>query len=165
MKRLAVLLASFLAVIPMTASADHGDARTIRYRITEAPLFTDGPGSCEFSGTVAIEAIDGQVLGTTTLCVKKVEERFGPPYQFIERGRLVVELPDGALYIKVTFTDTYNSDFTSAAHDARGTINRGTGRYDGATGTLRGSGPILFDSDGTPQPFLTYRVKLDSLVP
>jgi hypothetical protein len=160
-KRLAVLLISLLPVFPMTAAASHRGQRTISYRITEAPIFTDGPaGVCFFTGTVAITSLDGETIGTTTLCVKKVDEKVGPPYRFIERGRLVVEFADGSLYFAVTFTDTYNSDGTAAAHDARGTITRGTERYRGATGTLRGSGPILFDGEGTPMPFLTYRVTL-----
>jgi hypothetical protein len=145
----------------MGADAHPPRHETIAYRITDAPVFADGPaGVCLFNGTVGIESVAGAPIGTTMLCVEDVDERFGPPYRFIEHGWLTVDLPDGRLRFDVTFTDTYNADETAAAHRARGRLTEGTGRYEGAVGTLRGSGPILFDVDGTPIPFLTYRVRL-----
>jgi hypothetical protein len=161
-KRLAVVLLALLTMIPMTAAAGHRGERSIWYRITDTPTFSEGPlPVCEFTDTVAIEALSGEALGTTTLCVKKVVYDEGPPFSFTEYGRLEVDLPHGSIYFKVAFTNTFNADGTAAAHDARGEITGGTGRYRGATGNLRGSGPVLFDSEGTPLPFLTYRVKLD----
>jgi hypothetical protein len=92
--------------------------------------------------------------------VEHVDEKPGPPYRFIEHGQLSVRLPAGELRFAVRITDIYNADQTAAAHIARGTIRGGTGQYQHAEGTLRGSGIILFSPDGTPMPFLIYRVEL-----
>jgi hypothetical protein len=161
-KRLAVVLICLLTMIPMTATAGHRGERSIWYRITETPNFTEGPlPACEFTDRVAIGNLAGQTIGSTTLCVKKVVVHDGPTFSYTEYGRLEVALPAGSIHFKVEFTNTFNADETAASHDARGTITRGTGRYRGATGTLRGWGPVLFDSEQNPLPFLTYRVRFD----
>ena len=94
------------------------------------------------------------------MCVKTTEERFGPPYRFIEHGQETLELPGGTLELGITFVDTFNADFTAAAHHATGTVHSGTGRYAAASGSLTGHGVILFDADGTPHPHLTYHIAL-----
>ena len=149
--------------VPAVALARPGRQDSVEFRIVTPPTFTDGPaGVCAFTGVVPIVTEDGKPLGLSTLCVETTDERFGPPYRFIEHGHETLELPDGTLELGITFVDTFNADFTAAAHNATGTVRSGTGRYTAASGSMTGHGVILFDASGTPHPHLSYHIALSA---
>jgi hypothetical protein len=149
--------------IPTVADASPDRKAGIDFRIVATPKFSDGPaGLCAFTGKVPIVTEDDEWLGKSILCVESFEERLGPPYRFIEHGHETLKFADGTLLLGITFVDTYNADFSAAAHDATGTVRSGTGRYTGASGSMTGHGVILFDTDGTPHPHLTYHIKLSA---
>ncbi len=164
MKKILILFVLVaINAIPAVTDASPGRKAGIEFRIVATPTFENGPaGLCSFTGKVPIVTEDGKALGFSTLCVESTEERFGPPYRFVEHGHETLELAGGTIELGITFVDTFNADFTAAAHDATGTVRSGTGRYTGASGSMTGHGVILFDASGTPHPHLTYHIELSA---
>jgi hypothetical protein len=132
--------------------------RVLVVRIVSPPTsFFDSTPECPGGGsTVPLASVSGRPQGEASLCISEViPTRRG----FVEIGTMTLELAEGSIVAAVRIAFAFSADGSRALQLGAGTVVDGTGTYAGASGWIRGGGPIVLGPDG-PEPNLTYVVRL-----
>jgi hypothetical protein len=100
---------------------------------------------------------NGAVIGSSMFCIASAP--FDPDTSvLVQTGTLTFHLPGGAIVADPTIVDQL-ADYPFQQSIA-GTVIGGSGVYAGASGTVGGSGTIVFDDKGNFDPDTTIEIDL-----
>jgi hypothetical protein len=158
MRSLVVLTALVLAAAAPAAAGE----QIVHFKLLPHSVVAFGePTSACPAGTKELEisSPDGAAVGTQFVCTQTVT--FPDGQTLVEVNTVVWDFGGGdRLFANATATFSFAPDFQTADFAATGTVTGGEGRYAGATGWLKASGPVTFDETFSPHLNVNTIVKL-----
>ncbi len=152
----------FVIALVIAAPAAAGE-RIVHFKLLpSSPVLFGPPTAACPAGTkeIDISSPAGSVLGRQYVCTQSAG--FVDDVTLVEVNTVVWDFGNGhRLYADATAIFSFSGDFLTADFAAFGTITGGTGRYEGASGTLKAHGPVSFDELFEPHLSVNSIVKLD----
>jgi hypothetical protein len=162
MRRHAVAVSFVLALAAAAPAAGGHPSRTITFWIRSTPANRGPSATCPGGQLRApILSRSGKPLGTSLVCVlgtSVAHPRDGAPGDLTEQVVETDSLRGGGIVSRQRQVFRFNHAGTKAQATFRGTVIRGTGAYGGATGRVRGGGPMGVVN--VSQPNLTVTITL-----
>jgi hypothetical protein len=163
-KAIVVLLAFTTAALlaPFAAPAQPDPQRTVTVVKIEDVVFTGPTTDCLDVAAFPLLSAAGERLGSGTACLKGGDFACFPiPFAGCRQTTLstfTFNLPGGSITAPMTLKEVFTSE-SSLVQVGRGNIVGGTGAFVGATGRVRGGGPIRFTAEGI-EANLAYVVRV-----
>lgn len=159
MTRIAMCLAVALAMVAPAAAGDG----IVHFKLLpeSAVLFGPPTAACP-AGTKGIDISSpaGSVVGRQYVCTQSAG--FVDDTTLVEVNTVTWDFGNGdRLHADATAIFSFAGDFQTADFAAFGTITGGTGRYEGASGSLKAQGHVTFDELFEPHLNVNSIVKLD----
>lgn len=136
-----VALAATAAAVSAAAAPDA--ARTLRYRVAGAPWNLGASSACPDGSTrYDIVTTAGRRIGTATICILASTKTDLADGGVVVTQRVLETDAFAAGWLRTRATQVYRNtaDGRTARISVRGTAAGGTGRYQGARGTVTGAG-------------------------
>jgi len=155
------LLAAFAAALVAAATAHAAGNPIQRGLITVAvksPVFLPPtPGCAAGRAHTMLVTESGATIGSSMFCIASAP--FDPVTSvLVQTGTLTFHLPGGAIIAETTIVD--NLAIYPFAQSITGTVVGGRGIHARASGTVEGSGTIVFDENGDFDPDTTIEIEL-----
>lgn len=155
------LLAVVAAALIVAAAAPAAGNPIQRGVITvgvESPVFPPPTPACAAGRAhTMLVSESGATIGSSMFCIATAP--FDPDTSVrVATGMLTFHLPGGAIIAETTIVD--NLAAYPFAQSITGTVVGGSGIYSGASGTIGGSGTIVFDDKGDFDPDTTIEIEL-----
>ena len=141
--RLGLMVALALVAVSATGAAAPSLAR-LSFRVTAQPVNLGLSPACPDGITQGpIVSPSGSHVGTSTICVLRASKRDRPGYAIaavFERVRETITLAGGTITSRASYAFRFNRLGTTSRMTMTGQVVEGTGRFEGARGTISGHG-------------------------
>lgn len=143
MKRLGLVVTLALVAVSFSGPAATSPAR-LAFRINAEPANLGRTPSCPdgiTQGPIVVRS--GSHVGTSTICVLRANKRDRPGYAIaavFERVRETTMLAGGTITSRATYAFRFNRRGTTSRMTMTGRVVGGTGRFEGARGSISGHG-------------------------
>lgn len=145
-----------IAVVALAVAAcgGSGGTETIDLHVAGTPSRRSG-GQCVF--VIQAPLVGG---GRQHTCLTKIDGFPGPRARMRSKGRMSFVLPGGSIEARVDVTQRFAADGMHARQTLSGSVIRGTGRFRGRRGTIRGGGTVVDRRSALGRVDLHYTLSL-----